>query len=214
MLFGWGERELSPDKVDTVITWFKPIKDVNNENINVNNAVVKKNMKSLYDSASQQVKDWTVVYNECMAVIERFSNTSDKNRFIVKCKEISGKYESDWNGMTKKDFVLLFAKTMKQILEEDKKEEEEDMAVRMKAKEERLRAAEAAKATPTPNHQPSYCEKYPDDPECEEGYAERAVYPSGGGGSKKKSRKRTTRNRRRSHRNRRHRRASTRKYKK
>jgi hypothetical protein len=112
------------------------------------------------------------------------------------------------------DFVLLFAKTMKQILEEDKKEEEEDMAVRMKAKEERLRAAEAAKATPTPNPQTSYCEKYPHEPECEEDYAERAVYPSGGGGSKKKSRKRTTRNRRRSHRNRRHHRASTRKYKK
>jgi hypothetical protein len=215
MLFGWGE--LSPDKVDTVITWFKPIKDVNNENINVNNAVVKKNMKSLYDSASQQVKDWTVVYNECMAVIERFSNTY-KKRFIVKCKVISGKDESAWNDMKKNDFVLLFADTMKQILEEDKKKEQDDMAVIMKAKEERLRAAaeKAAAAAAERINTTSDQERYPDDPEYQDGYAAHDLYPGGrwGGGSKKKSRKRTTRNRRSSHRNRRHRRASTHKYKK
>jgi hypothetical protein len=212
MSFGWWERELSPDKVDTVITWFKPIKDVNNENINVNNAVVKKNMKSLYDSASQQVKDWTVVYNECMAVIERFSNTLDKNRFIVKCKYLSGKDESAWNDMKKNDFVLLFADTMKQILEEDKKKKEDETADNIKKRDERLKAA-LEKATPTPHRQTYYCEQHPDDPECEDGYAKRAQGLSGGG-SKKKSRKRTTRNRRSSHRNRRHRRASTHKYKK
>ena len=210
-MFGFGNSNPTPSEEEEVKKMFYPL------DVFFNSGNNPKTIKSLMKNYNKKVDSWKEIYEKCMGMIERYPN----ERVLAEFKATSGfTDDTKWNSMTQKEFVLLFAKTMNTILEEEKQKKDEETAANIKARDERLKKAEAEKNAEIAMRSTDQ-ELYPDDPERQPDYAKNAglglhdMKPDIRGGSNKKSRKRTTRNRHRSRsRSRRNRRGSYRKYKK
>jgi hypothetical protein len=159
-------------------------------------------------TATNSVTAWHMIFNECLLDLKNIKNDSVKHyrgKFNEEYINFISEPNVNLNTMTKKDFVILFAKTMDYIFTEEERQEEQQ---EKKRKEEERRAA-IEKSREEANRT-----KHFDDDGCVIGEQEFNTSVNGcvvigdRGGSKKKSNKRIRRKRRDSRRN------KTRKYKK
>ena len=182
--------------IEEVNQWFGKLTIMNNPRITQHlQSLGKYGDNPVNSTDTESATAWHRIFNECLLDLENINNTDKKYRedFERECiKSISELL----NKMTKKDFVILFAKVMNDIFTKEKVEEEEKRKLRDELDQERERRQQ----------------KNENEEESLSTFL--AARGSGArldisrGGSKKKSNKRIRRKRRDSRRN------KTRKYKK
>lgn len=136
MLKQYLSKKPKETTTDEVIQWFTPFALVRNVN------TIESHIVSLTKEWDNLVNDWKQLYMYCLYDIGYGAETSNKDyenvknllkfnpyRLKVTSDEFqikTSKTDEELNKMTKKDFVLLFAKTMDEILKlkEDKHEKE------------------------------------------------------------------------------------------
>lgn len=117
-----------PYTLEEVKEWFGTL-DVLNTNTSHLQSLANYGDNLVKSPNNKNKTAWTIIFNECLGDVKHIQNDNDYIRYKIAFKQRFGipneNLNDELNAMTKKEFVILFAKTMDDIFTEEKRQEEE-----------------------------------------------------------------------------------------
>ena len=119
-----------PYTLEEVKEWFGTLDVLNIPDINQHLQSLANYGDNLVKSPNNKNKTaWTIIFNECLGDVKHIQNDNDYIRYKIAFEQRCGipneNLNDELNAMTKKKFVILFAKVMTVIFTEEKRQEEE-----------------------------------------------------------------------------------------